>query len=140
MKYFSILVACIIFIACKNNTKKDDKVYEDTKQSLLTREQKYPLKFLTLTSHYKKNIFGNTVTKGTIINAATLCSYKDVRIKMLAFNKEGAMLEEHEDVMHEIIKPNTVKDFSTRYHLPRKTDSIALSIMSATAVEEKPAP
>jgi hypothetical protein len=53
---------------------------------------------------------------------------------MLCF-KNNKLVEEHEDVIEDIIKPNSTKGFKTRYRLPKGTDSIALSVMSATVVE-----
>ena len=45
--------------------------------------------------------------------------------------KNGIRVEEHEDVMPDIIKPGGTKNFKIKYHLPKGTDSLALSVMSA---------
>ena len=45
-------------------------------------------------------------------------------------------VEEHEDVMPDVIKPGTVRNFKIKYRLPKGTDSLALSIMSADAVND----
>lgn len=47
------------------------------------------------------------------------------------------MLEEHEDLVDDIVKPNTAEDFKTKYRLPKGADSIALSVMSAAVAEEE---
>lgn len=75
-----------------------------------------------------------TVTKGEVTNNATVCSYKNVRIKMLCYDKNGGRIEEHEDIMDDVIAPGHSASFKTRYKLPKETDSIAVSIMSASAV------
>ena len=51
--------------------------------------------------------------------------------------KDGKMVEEHEDIIDDVIKPNSDKDFKTKYRLPKGTDSIDLSVMSASIAEEK---
>lgn len=51
--------------------------------------------------------------------------------------KNGSMLEEHEDLVDDIVKPNTAEDFKTKYRLPKGADSIALSVMSAAVAEEE---
>ena len=135
----TIMVACFIFllVACDNNTiEAESKDYNTQKQKLADKEKENPLLFLSVSSKDKKNLFGSTVIKGIVSNTATVCSYKDVRIRLLSFNKEGKMVEEHEDVINGLIKPNTKKDFTIRYHLPRSADSVALSIMSASVAEE----
>ena len=81
----------------------------------------------------KKNLFGATVIKGKIVNTASVAVYKNTRIKMLCY-KNGIRVEEHEDVLPELIKQGTIKNFKIKYHLPKGTDSLALSIMSADAI------
>jgi hypothetical protein len=136
--YKLIFFASIIcFIAsCKSDPSTiDTKAYESQKQSLADKEKTKPLAFLHVKSEYHKNWIGQTVVSGTITNTATVSSYKDVRLKMLCYDKLNKMVEEHEDVLDAIIKPNTSRDFKLRYRLPRTTDSIALSIMSAAVHE-----
>ena len=134
MKYFFCLYAVILLLSsCAGSEKKlDEETYTEQKESLEVTEKKHPLKFLSVRGDDKKNIIGQTVVRGSIHNKATVVAYKDVRIKMLCY-KDGKMVEEHEDVIDEVIKPGTEKDFKTKYRLPKGTDSIYLSVMSATA-------
>lgn len=130
---------CLIFsilVSCSSNEKKlDEESYTAQKESLEQKEKKHPLQFLRVEGDNKKNIIGQTVIRGTIYNNATVASYKDVRIKMLCF-KDGKMVEEHEDTIDDVIKPNSDNDFKTKYRLPKGTDSIHLSVMSASIAEE----
>ena len=119
-----------------SETKTDEQAYTEQKESLEQKEKKHPLQFLHVEGDNKKNIIGQTVIHGTIYNKATIASYKDVRIKMLCY-KDGEMVEEHEDVLDDVIKPNTDNDFKTRYRLPKGTDSIDLSVMSASVADAK---
>lgn len=134
---FILLASLICLIAsCKSDPASvDAKAYEEQKQSLADKEQSKPLAFLHVKSTNRKNWIGQTVVDGTITNTATVCSYKDVRLKMLCYDKNYKIVEEHEDVLDAIIKPNTNRDFKLRYRLPRGTDSIAVSIMSAAVHE-----
>ena len=132
MKY----IACLFFLislvtGCSSKEPRfDDKTYEQQKESLADREKNNPLIFLKIKGEDKKNILGKTVVNGTITNNATVTSFKDVRIKMRCF-KDDKQVEQHEDVIKETIPPNSTQSFKTRYRLPKGTDSIALSIMSA---------
>lgn len=135
MKYIPVLFLFLLLIAsCGNNSKTEDQAYEQHKESLAEQEQKNPLHFLSVRGDHKKNLIGQTVVSGTISNKASVTAYKEVRVKMLCY-KGSAMLEEHEDVFSDVIKPGTVEDFKIRYRLPKGTDSIALSLMSAAVAE-----
>lgn len=135
MKYLPIFLSFVFLVAsCGDGSKTEDQTYEQHKESLAEKEKKNPLHFLSITGDHKKNLIGQTVVSGTISNKATVTAYKDVRIKMLCY-KEKAMMEEHEDVIDNIIKPGSDKDFKVRYRLPKGTDSIALSLMSASVAE-----
>jgi len=123
-----------VLFACANNNKEHDANYEKTKETLAEKERKNPLHFLKIKSNDKKNLLGQTVVRGNITNTATVCSYKNVRIKMLTYTKEK-MTEEHEDVLNDVIKPNSSEDFKLKYHLPKGTDSIALSVINAEVIE-----
>lgn len=140
MRTIWILLAFgIALTACKGKeAKADDKSYKQTKQTLADKEKDNPTGFLTITApRDKKTLFGigrQTIVKGTVSNLATVCTYKDVRVKLLAFDKTGKQVEEHEDVMDDVLAPGASAGYRSHYKLPRETDSIALSIMSATAL------
>lgn len=131
MKFLLATFCVVILFSCKQ--KFDNNTYEENKVSLAQRESDNPQQFLKLSSDNKKNIFGATVIKGKIVNTASVAVYKNTRIKTLCF-KNGIRVEEHEDVMPDIIKPGNVKNFKIKYHLPKGTDSLALSIISADTV------
>ncbi len=137
MRTYWLLVVLVLIVACKGKDKAGDKGYLQTKKSLAEREKDNPQGFLTITEYDKKALFGigrQTIVKGTVTNIASVCSYKDVRIKMLCFDKNGNRVEEHEDIVDDLIKPGASAGYRAHYKLPKETDSIALSIMSATAL------
>lgn len=136
-KHFAIAACLFSLLSCSNNamTGKDEGAYNKQKQTLLNEEKKKPLSFLKVYASNRKNIWGSTVVKGAVSNTATVCSYQDIRLKLLSFDKGRKPLEEHEDVIDGPLKPNDSKDFKLRYHLPRDTDSVSVSVMSATISE-----
>ncbi len=137
LKQFAIVACFFSLLSCSNNVmnEKDEIAYTKQKQSLLNEEKTKPLSFLKVYASDKKNVWGSTVVKGTISNAATVCSYQDIRLKLLSFDKTGKQLEEHENVIDGPVKPNNSRDFKLRYHLPKSTDSVSVSVMSATISE-----
>lgn len=136
MKYLLVFSFSTLLIISCGSQNFDKQTYTANKQSLADKEKNSPLSFLKVDGDNHKSLFGigrETVVNGTITNNATVCSYKNIRVKMLCFS-DGKRVEEHEDVISETINPASSKDFKTRYKLPKGTDSIALSIMSAEAV------
>jgi hypothetical protein len=128
-----LYIVCFIFLLVSCKEKFDTKTYEDNKQSLAQKEQTHPESFLKLTSNDRKTLFGATVIRGKIYNTASVCGYKLTRVKILCYHN-GIRVEEHEDVYPDLIKPGTASNFKTKYRLPKNTDSIALSVMSAQPV------
>ncbi len=137
LKLFLIAALICSLFSCSNNTMNENDImaYNKQKQSLFGEEKAKPLSFLKVYASDKKNVWGSTVVKGTISNTATVCSYSDVRLKLLSFDKESKPLEEHEEVINGFLKPNSNKDFKLRYHLPKSTDSVSVSVMSAAVSE-----
>ena len=131
---FLLAVSCMLFLfSCKESF--DNKTYEENKINLAQRESDHPDQFLKISSDDKKNLFGATIIKGKIVNTASIAVYKNTRLRMLCY-KNGIRVEEHEDIIPELIKPGTVKNFKIRYHLPKGTDSLALSVMSADTISD----
>ena len=131
---FLLAVSCMLFLfSCKDSF--DNKTHEENKINLAQRESDHPDQFLKISSDDKKNLFGATIIKGKIVNTASIAVYKNTRLRMLCY-KNGIRVEEHEDVIPELIKPGTVKNFKIRYHLPKGTDSLALSVMSADTISD----
>ncbi len=128
MKYLLVITCMLALLSCKQ--KFDTKTYAENKISLAQLETEHPEQFIKLSSDDKKNLFGITVIKGQLVNTASVAAYKNTRIKMLCY-KNGIRVEEHEDVMPDIIKPGGTKNFKIKYHLPKGTDSLALSVISA---------
>lgn len=136
MKWICILitVCCTFFIACSNKEEKtslNKNEYEQQKESLLDKEKKNPTKFLQVTGDDKRNIWGKTVYKGVVKNTASVCSYKNIRVKLLYY-KEGSLVTNHEELFKETLAPGNEFEFKAKYKTPRGTDSVYASIMSAT--------
>ncbi len=131
---FLICMGCLA--SCNSDLKMADaEAYEEQKQNLAGLEKTKPLSFLHVKSDNRKNWVGQTVVSGFITNTAVVSSYKNVRLKMLCYDAQNKIVEEHEDVLDAVIKPNTERIFKLRYRLPRTTDSIVVSVMSAAVAK-----
>ena len=122
------------FSACNQADKKADKgkdKYEQTKESLEESEKKNPSRFITVSSHDKRNLIGQTVIKGTLTNNAKVASFKDVSIELSFYSKTGTLLEKDHEVIYETLGPGRSADFKSKYFAPKGTDSVALNVTGA---------
>ena len=129
-----VFVTAIVISACNSSDKKTDAAkdkYEQTKETLEETEKKNPARFLSVTGKDKRNLFGQTVVKGTLNNTAKVASYKDVQIKLSFYSKTKALLEEDVETIFETLAPGKSAEFKTKYFAPKGTDSVALKIVGA---------
>ena len=134
----SFAFSSIVF-SCNSDVKKastEKEVYEQTKESLLEKEEKNPKNFLLVDGHDKRNLFGQTVIKGTLTNKATIAVFKDVDINLSFYSKTHALLETDKETVFEVLHPGESKNFKTKYFAPKGTDSVALAVLGAKVVKE----
>ncbi len=120
--------------SCENKNDYDintGKNYENNKLNLEKTEQKSPAVFLSVIGERKKNILGQSIIKGKIINMAKIVSYKDIDVKLFFYSKTGALLEEDHEILYETIAPGHIKKFKSKYFTPKDTDSVAFKIIGA---------
>lgn len=130
-----ILFCTIFFLACNSdNVVKENESYKETKTSLLKKEEKNPAGFITVKGNSKKNIVGQTVVKGTLINKASVATFKDVDIKLTFYSKTKALLETDRETIYQILNPGESQDFKTKYFAPKGTDSVGLEVLGAKVI------
>ena len=120
--------------SCENKNDYDVKTgksYENSKLSLEKTEQENPTAFLAVMGERKKNILGQSIIKGKIINRAKIVTYKDIDVKLFFYSKTGALLEEDHEILYEKIAPGGFKKFKSKYFTPQGTDSVVLKIITA---------
>ncbi len=128
------MLSCCLIFSCKSKEKEkkfDEDSYETSKETLAQKEKNNPARFLQITNRDRRNIIGQTVVIGHINNTATLCTYKDVQIKLSFFSKTGTQLDEGIETIYETIPPGKKVKFKTKYFSPKGTDSVAIKVLSA---------
>lgn len=136
MKEVKVLLVFVTltFFACSDKEEKvslNKNEYEQQKENLLDKEKKNATKFLQVTGDDRRNIWGKTVYKGVVKNTASVCSYKNIRVKLLYY-KEGSLVTNHEELFEEVLAPGNEFEFKAKYKTPKGTDSVYASIMSAS--------
>lgn len=135
MKQLLVMALLVMAVACKDKKEPtfDNTSYERNKESLADKEKGNPARFLKVECKDRKNLIGQTVVKGTISNKASVCTYKDVVIKLSFFSKTAVKLEEGTETIYEVIPPGETIKFKTKYFAPKGTDSASVQILSAAA-------
>ncbi len=130
-----------LFFACKGDkkaeTKFNEKTYEENKESLADKEKNNPSHFLVVDNRDRKNLIGQTVVIGHLTNKATVCTYKDVDIKLTYFSKTGVKLDEGIETIYETIPPGERIKFKTKSFSPKGTDSVAVLVLKANGEVKK---
>jgi hypothetical protein len=131
-----LIIACLSvnIFACKTEKKDkkfDSENYEKVKETLADKEKNNPARFLTVSNKDHKNIIGQTVVKGTITNSATVCTYKDVELRLSFFSKTATKLDEVVETIFETVPPGKTVKFKTKYFAPKGTDSVAIKVVKA---------
>ncbi|MFT3979936.1 MAG: hypothetical protein QM687_05660 [Ferruginibacter sp.] len=139
-KVFSIAASLVISLAaCDDKAAKEKETadkYENTKQSLEEIEKKTPEKFIKVTGSDKKNLLGQQVIRGRIVNNAKMATFKDVDVKISFYSKTGVLLEEDKEMIYETLAPGEIKSFKSKYFAAKGTDSVALEVVAAKVVEK----
>ncbi len=129
----------VLFSCSTDGEKKADaekESYQETKKSLLMKEQKNPSSFIAVHGNDKRNLLGQTVVKCVLKNNATLAAYKNVDLKLSFYSKTNVLLETDKETVFEIMLPGQSKNFKTKYFAPKGTDSVALEVLGAKVVSE----
>lgn len=133
-KLIILMLSCCLIFSCKSKEKEkkfDEDSYETSKETLAQKEKNNPARFLQITNRDRRNIIGQTVVIGHINNTATLCTYKDIQIKLSFFSKTGTQLDEGIETIYETIPPGKKVKFKTKYFSPKGTDSVAIKVLAA---------
>lgn len=128
-----------ISFSCTSDAKKtstEKEVYEKTKESLQQKEEKNPQNFLIVDGHNKRNLFGQTVIRGSLTNKASIAVFKDVDINLSFYSKTHTLLEQDKETVFEVLRPGESKSFKTKYFAPKGTDSVALEVTGAKVASE----
>lgn len=136
---FLALIFSTILFSCNSDSATattEKESYEKAKASMRAKEEKTPQNFLTAYSHDKKNLFGQTVIKGTLTNKASVAIFKDVNLKLSFYSKTKALLETDNETVFEVLHPGESKNFKTKYFAPKGTDSVAIAVLTAKTISE----
>lgn len=134
---FFLAFAIVLFVSCSSSEPKfDTQTYEKNKESLEEKEKKHPEQFLVVSSTDRKNIIGQKVIRITVKNTASVCTYKDVKVRIGFYSETGTRLTEEEETIYKSIPANNSINYKTKFFAPKGTDDVKVTVVDAK-VESK---
>lgn len=141
-KSIGFLFAVIVSSAACNSAdkktavvEKDRQVYQKTKETLAEQERKSPEQFISVSSHDKHNLIGQEVVKIKVTNNASVAVYKDIDLELKYYSKTGALLISEKETVYEKLGPGEHTTYKAKNYQPKGTDSAAVKVLGAKAVE-----
>ncbi len=128
------LISLLTLSACddtERNAASEKEKYQQAKETLAEKEKKNPANFLLVDSRDKRNLIGQTVVKGTLLNIAKVCTYKDVELELSFYSKTGTLLIKTNETIYDKIEPGKSANFKAKEFAPKGSDSVAIKILGA---------
>lgn len=116
-----------------NNIVQEEPTYNETKSTLENQERANPLDFLSTNGTYRDQVLGTKkVLEGTISNAATIVTYKDVVLEVTYYSKTNSIIGTETLTLYDYFPPRKKKSFTAKTKAPDKTASIGWEITYAS--------
>lgn len=139
--FLALVIISVIIYMSQNNTSFDDysispaATYQDKVMSVEDIERSDPSNFLTAQASYNQNFLGNKIkVNGSIINKATVASYKDAVIRITYYSKTNTALTTSEHTIYEALPPTSTVSFDLKVDNYKDVTSIGVEVISAMAL------
>lgn len=132
-----LLAICASSCGSTANEEQPSAKYQEKKSSLEETEKNNPLQFLKMNKNNdRSNLVNKVVLEGTIINSATLVSYKDIEVGIIIKDEKGNEIQKDKKTLNMTIGPNSTQDVKIKLKRPRGTESVIFDIIGATPVNK----
>lgn len=122
-----VIAGCTAILSCDSNASSAS--YTETAMSLEEKERSSPTLFLyDEQGTYRKNIFGEWVIEGVVVNSAKIAAYKDAVLSVSFYSKTDTFLGTKEHTVYEIFAPQSTRSYKIKVYGP---DAIGIEITDA---------
>lgn len=111
------------------------KTEAELRNELLQREMQNPKIYISTDVTWRKNLVGETVIEGTLINNASVATFKDPVVRVTWLSKTNTVMRVSRYPVYEYIGARQSVPCKLKVHGPRKASSVSVAVESATAVE-----
>jgi len=101
------------------------------KTSLQSQEISSPTSFLEFKTDAHKNLLGQWVIEGTIMNSATLATYKNILVKLTYVDVDGKTISKENQAIEGDIRAGGSLDFKIKRPNIRDARNVVVSLVSA---------
>ncbi len=124
-------VAAVSSIEKKNEAvKTPTQLKEDRRKKEITN----PASYIKTKIKWRKNLVGETVVEGNLVNIATLADFKDPVISITWLSKTNTPLATTSHPLYEYLAAKKTIPYKLKIKAPAKYASIKASVESATAL------
>lgn len=125
--FFSIM----LFFSCSQKGKNAEDTYSSGKTTLKKVEVRSPEKFISVSCSHKKNILGQIVVSGKMVNTGALATYTDIELMFSFFDKSGNLIDEARETFADSLKRGQSLSFRKKFSGLKQTDSVAVKVNDA---------
>lgn len=130
-----LLAICASSCGSTANEEQPSSKYQAKKNSLEETERNSPLQFLKMNrNNDRSNLVNKVVLEATIINNATLVSYKDIEVGIIIKDEKGKEIQKDKKTLNMTIGPNASQAVKIKVKRPKGTASVLFDITGATPV------
>ncbi|MGB8192625.1 MAG: hypothetical protein WCF67_11935 [Chitinophagaceae bacterium] len=115
--------------------KKAVKTVAERSKETAPKEVFNPTKYLSKTIKTHRNIVGQTVIEGSIVNTSSTMVFKDMVLDVSYLSKTGAIISTQRLVVYEVIRPGKKIPFKFKTKPPMGTKSSSAELVTAVAVK-----
>ncbi len=111
-----------------------EKTAEEIRAELKQKEQQEFNKYVDAKASMRRNIIGETVLEGTILNSATMASFKDIVLEFTFISKTGTEIETQTHTVYEIVYPNKLVNFKIKTVASKAAANFSFKLINATPI------
>ena len=109
-----------------------EKSPEELRKELFEKEKRKPIDYLTVSYRLKYKIFsGKDEISGSIVNAATIATFKDIILSVTYLSETNTELSRQKYTVYEYVYPNSSTKFLIKTSSPKGTKKIGVKVSSA---------
>jgi hypothetical protein len=109
-----------------------EKTPEELRADLAEKEKDNPVEYLAPTVRWRKNLIGETIIEGSIMNNASIAVFKDIVFEVSYLSKTDAVIGTKQFTVYEIAEPGKWASFKFKTYSPSETKNVSVRVVTAT--------
>jgi len=112
-----------------------EKTPEELRLELAQKEKTNPTEYLVETITMRKNLIGETIFEGSVMNNASVATFKDIVLEISYLSKTQAVISTKQFTIYEVAAPGKWASFKFRTIAPSETKGFSARVVTAVPVE-----